>query len=74
MSQQATQEIVLPITGMTCTGCTDAVRRILLAVPGVRAASVSLETRSATVDCDPARASREAIARALDQGGFGLGS
>jgi len=74
MAQRELQEVVLPITGMTCTGCTNSVRRILLAVPGISSASVSLETHSATVACDPAQASREAIARALDEGGFGLGS
>ncbi|WP_072573196.1 heavy-metal-associated domain-containing protein [Granulibacter bethesdensis] len=37
-----TPTTILSIKGMTCEGCVNAVRRILLAVPGVSDASVTL--------------------------------
>ena len=49
------QAVQLEVTGMHCSACSNAVEAALRAVPGVRAASVSLVMRQATVQVDPAR-------------------
>ena len=40
----------LSITGMTCSHCTESVRRALLECPGVGSAEVNLKTGKATVE------------------------
>ncbi len=62
-----TQELTLPIEGMTCASCSSRVERALSRVPGVSAASVNLATERATVQVQdgtlPATLS-EAVVRA----------
>jgi Cu+-exporting ATPase len=47
------EEITLPIEGMTCGHCVDAVGRALRAVPGVAEARVDLDARRATLRLEP---------------------
>ncbi|HXJ44933.1 MAG TPA: heavy metal translocating P-type ATPase, partial [Bryobacteraceae bacterium] len=49
------QEIELPITGMTCTGCAHTIEARLASAPGVSEAHVSFASRTAEVHYDPAR-------------------
>lgn len=42
-------EITLKIDGMTCNGCKAAVERVLLALPGVDAAAVDLQSGIARI-------------------------
>ncbi|MCL5061016.1 MAG: heavy-metal-associated domain-containing protein [Candidatus Thermoplasmatota archaeon] len=67
-------EIVLAVTGMTCGGCVDSVRKVLAAVPGVRSVEVTLTPGRARVVCDPARVDRAALVRAIVDAGFGVGN
>jgi Cu+-exporting ATPase len=46
----ATETLDLAITGMTCASCAGRVERALLAVPGVRSATVNLATEQARVE------------------------
>ena len=52
----STNELTLPITGMTCASCVRRVEKALKRVEGVSEASVNLATERATVVYDPARA------------------
>lgn len=60
----------LAIGGMTCGGCSSSVTRVLLQVPGVTDAQVSLAERSAIVRFDPARTSSKAMIEAVENAGF----
>jgi len=51
----ATQQIVLPIKGMTCASCVAHVEHGLKETPGVSKAVVNLATERATVQYDPAQ-------------------
>jgi Cu+-exporting ATPase len=46
--------IQLKIDGMHCSGCANAVRRVLEAAPSVSAVSVDLDAGSATVEASAA--------------------
>lgn len=52
----ATQQIVLPIKGMTCASCVMHVEHGLQDTPGVEKAVVNLATERATVQYDPQKA------------------
>jgi copper chaperone len=66
--QMATAQ--LKVTGMTCNGCVNTVRKALKDVPGVQDAEVNLESGNAKVTYDPARASTEAMVTAVGQAGY----
>ena len=56
--EQVDQQLLVRITGMTCSSCSTAVEKALQAVPGVRSAAVSLvqsraEVRPPCQDLEP---------------------
>ena len=57
----------LHIEGMTCGSCATAVKRVLIKVDGVKAATVSYEKNSAVVTYEPAKVTPEKIARAVEE-------
>lgn len=62
----------LVIDGMTCGNCARHVTEALQGVPGVRSASVSLETQEATVRWQPDAAPNDAaMIAAVEKAGFG---
>ena len=65
-------EIILPVTGMTCGGCVNSVQRVLTAVPGVETAEVTLQPGQARVVYDAARTGRTALVQAIVDAGFGV--
>lgn len=64
------QHIILDITGMTCGGCTNSVKRVVSALPGVGEVNVSLEHANAEVEFDPAQTNVEAVKNAIISAGF----
>jgi P-type Cu+ transporter len=64
-------EIQIPVTGMTCVGCQNNVQQALEHTPGVRHASVSLLTRQAEVNYDPAEVTPEQLVDAIRSTGYG---
>ncbi len=66
------EEIVLPITGMTCASCVRRVERALGKVPGVGAVAVNLATERATVDFFPGTATVADLRAAVERAGYGL--
>ena len=67
------QTETLKITGMTCGGCVSSVTKVLLAVPGVSSATVSLAEGAAQVQFDAAKTSVSQIKSAVAAGGYGTG-
>ncbi|HEX4514575.1 MAG TPA: cation transporter, partial [Polyangiaceae bacterium] len=66
-------EVELPIEGMTCATCVSRVERALSETPGVERASVNLVTKRASVRFDPERATRDVMARAIEDAGYRVG-
>ena len=60
----------LSVLGMTCAGCVRSVQRKLETTPGVKKASVSLESASATVEYDTDAVKPDALAAAVRAIGF----
>lgn len=64
------ERLTLEIGGMTCRHCAAAVKKALEAVPGVGRADVTLDPPRAGVEYDPARATAEAMAKAVEAEGY----
>lgn len=64
------QHIVINISGMTCGGCTNSVKRVLTAIPGVSEVDVSLEHANAAIEFDPAKTDVNAFKKAIETAGF----
>jgi copper chaperone len=65
-------EIILPVTGMTCGGCVNSVQKVLTALPGVQSVEVTLSPGQARVVVDAARIDRAALVQAIADAGFGV--
>ncbi len=68
------RRIELPVSGLTCEKCAGAVERALRAVPGVGRATVNLVAGRAFVEYDPRRATVSALARAIREAGYRVGT
>ena len=66
----ATETLDLGITGMTCASCAGRVERALLAVPGVRSATVNLATEQARVEVLAGAAGLGELAAAVRRAGY----
>ncbi len=60
----------LKVDGMWCASCSYIVRGVLLEVPGVLDAEVSMLTRTATVTYDPTQTEVEALVTATTNYGY----
>jgi copper chaperone len=49
-----TSEVTLPVSGMTCSGCENAVKRVVGQLPGVAAVAASHRDHTVQVTFDPA--------------------
>src|SRR5687768_4464775 len=67
----ATEEIVIPVTGMTCAACQGRVQRTLSKTPGVADAAVNLMMGNATVAFDPAAVTPDALVERIRSTGYG---
>jgi len=61
----------IPVTGMTCAGCSARVQRVLETTPGITAAGVNLMTGAATVTYDPAATSPQRLVDLIRTTGYG---
>ena len=64
--------LTLTVTGMTCGGCENAVRRVVSMVDGVSSVTASHRENKVTVEYDPARATRDTITRAIETAGYNV--
>jgi len=66
------QQIELKVDGMTCSGCSGRLKRVLEATDGVRAAEIVLETKQVTVEYDEASIGTSVIHEAISDAGFSV--
>ncbi len=64
------RRIELPVSGMTCDKCVQAVEQALRAVPGVKRATVNLATARAFVEYDSGETTLSALHAAIKDAGF----
>ena len=64
------EQLTLNVTGMTCGGCENAVRRVVSTIDGVTSVTPSHKENRVVVDYDGAKATREQIERAIRQAGY----
>lgn len=69
-SSEAVQHIRFAVLGMDCPACAKAVETKLMALPGVRSASVSYEQGKAEVEYDPASVSVDQLQQAIADAGY----
>jgi len=60
----------LDVTGMHCSSCASLIEETLSERPGVRSASVDLDSARATVDYDPARVGLDDLRAAIEEAGY----
>ncbi|GAB4430139.1 MAG: heavy metal translocating P-type ATPase [Chloroflexi bacterium OHK40] len=66
------EQLELPITGMTCASCSTRVEKALRKAPGVLEASVNLATERATVTIAPGVADLSTLTAAVEAAGYGV--
>ncbi len=71
---QAGATVEFGVTGMTCASCVRRIEKALGKVPGVQAAAVNLATERARVVYDPAAASPQDLAAAVEKAGYRAGA
>lgn len=64
------QRVVIPVEGMSCATCEVAVRNALKRVDGVKSAHVSVATKTATVDYEPAKTNPDQLVSAINSTGY----
>lgn len=69
---KSTQEITLPITGMTCASCVSHVEKALNGVPGVAQTSVNLATERATVHFSDGGVETDVLVAAVRDSGYNV--
>ena len=67
-----TQQLTLPITGMTCANCVAAVERNLKKLDGVQAAVVNLSSERAAVTFDPVKLGLGDLIARVERAGYGV--
>jgi Cu+-exporting ATPase len=67
-----TQQIDLPVTGMTCASCVRNVERALQRTEGVTEAAVNFATERASVTYDPARVAINDLLDGVSKAGYGV--
>jgi P-type Cu+ transporter len=71
---EESDEVLLPIEGMTCASCVRRIEKALGKVPGVREASVNLATARAYVVFDSAKTSLDQLKAAVEKAGYAIGA
>jgi copper chaperone CopZ len=68
------EELTLTVTGMTCGGCENAVKRALSMLAGVSAVSASHRDNAVTLTYDPNQIDRATIAKRIEDAGYAVQS
>ena len=72
VDSSSTQQLTLPITGMTCVNCAATVERALCRTEGVAGASVNYATERAIVELSEEGATFEDLSVAVERVGYGV--
>lgn len=70
MQDQAWKQLALTVTGMSCGGCENAVKRAVSSLDGVSDVRASHRENKVTLAFDPAKVDRAAIARRIEAAGY----
>ncbi len=70
----ATEELRIPVLGMTCASCVRRVEKALEATPGVRIAAVNLATEQATVEFNSAVTDADQLIHVIKDAGYDVPS
>lgn len=63
-------EITLNVSGMTCMGCVNSVKRLVGQLPGVHNVDVDLAAGRVKIGFDAQRIQETALRRAINDGGY----
>ena len=63
-------QLTLHVTGMTCGGCENAVRRVVSSIAGVSSVTASHKDDRVTVEYDPVTADVNRIKNAISSAGY----
>lgn len=64
------EQLTLKVTGMTCGGCENAVKRVVSTLDGVSHVTASHRENRVTVAFDALKTDRARIARAIETAGY----
>lgn len=64
------KEMVLPVEGMTCTGCENNVQFALSSLPGVRRVKADHKAKTVEVEFDPSATNEDEVRRAIEEIGY----
>lgn len=64
------EQLNLQVTGMTCGGCENAVKRAVSRLEGVASVTASHIANQVTVEYDAAKVDRATIAEAISKAGY----
>ncbi|UOO37263.1 copper chaperone CopZ [Oscillospiraceae bacterium CM] len=64
------EKITLNVEGMSCGHCVARVEKAVTALPGVLGVAVSLESKTVTVEFDPAAVAESALKEAIEEQGY----
>lgn len=70
VASEKQDQVVIPVKGMTCAGCSAAVRVAVKRLDGVVSVEVDHEKASATVVRNPEKVTVEQIVEAINRTGF----
>ena len=66
------EQLTLNVTGMTCSGCENAVKRAVSRIDGVTSVTASHADNRVVVEYDDAKADRARIAAAISKAGYSV--
>lgn len=72
MDSTPTAELILPIQGMNCQGCTANVERAIRKLAGVTRVSVDLRNNQAVIEYDPAQVGKPDFESAVERAGYSV--
>lgn len=64
------EQLILTVTGMTCGGCENAVKRAVSRLEGVATVTASHSDNRVVVEYDAAKVGRERVAEAISKAGY----
>lgn len=63
---------VLNVSGMSCMGCVNSIRKVVEPMPGVEKVDISLEAGRVEVDHDLAQTTVENLKQAIEDAGYDI--
>lgn len=66
------EELLLPVSGMTCAGCERRIRTALERLPGVRDSAADHQTGEVCVTLDPTHSTPADVRESIEQAGYAV--